>query len=457
MQSRFRQALVRNNPAIFQGEANLIRVGSTLKLPTFAIVKSTAEETTKPAIQKKQQPTAAQIAVKKHTPVAEPTAVITPDPEDIIGHVVMSIGRTEAVNRGDTRRLARHSKIYTGDTLKTLSHTHAQIRFKDGALLSLRPNTEFLITKYHYNEAEDGSERGIFELIKGGFRTITGAIGRRNKQNYQVKTSVATIGIRGTHYALMLCDTHCTHPDTNKPMQQGLYGGVIDGEIIINNDAGQFSFNNDQYFHLASTAQAPVEQLLPPPVFSASPGIKRSAQHPAGISGKTAPAPSPVIDMFADITPIDHNLQPFNDAKNPVLFSPEAKRAPLGASMLIGLMSKQTSATGATSFNVVSAPITIGVNLVNEILLTDIQLATGATATNVPMYVREASLDSVTGNIIQHQFTTFDANTNQLQPDTFILPSSIGASPLGVNWGRWSGGFIITENDSVIAHTGNIH
>jgi len=104
------------------------------------------------------------------------------------------------------------------------------------------------------------------ELVRGGFRTITGYIGHKNKRNYRVKTSVATIGIRGTHYGLMVCsDGSCNNE--SEALQDGVYGGVVDGSISVSNNSGEYIFNNDQYFHVASVSSAAVEQLLPPPVF----------------------------------------------------------------------------------------------------------------------------------------------------------------------------------------------
>jgi len=133
---------------------------------------------------------------------------------------------------------------------------------KDGALLSLRPNTELVITDYNFNGREDGSERSFMELVRGGFRTITGYIGHKNKHNYRVKTSVATIGIRGTHYGLMVCsDGSCSNE--SEPLEDGVYGGVVDGSISVSNNSGEYTFNNDQYFHVASASSVAIEQLLP--------------------------------------------------------------------------------------------------------------------------------------------------------------------------------------------------
>ena len=41
----------------------------------------------------------------------------------------------------------------------------------------------------------------LFNFIRGGMRTVSGAIGKVNRNNYRVQTPVATIGIRGTSYA----------------------------------------------------------------------------------------------------------------------------------------------------------------------------------------------------------------------------------------------------------------
>ncbi|HHJ35553.1 MAG TPA: hypothetical protein ENJ87_07290, partial [Gammaproteobacteria bacterium] len=266
-QRQFRRELIEENAEIFNGNANLMNVGQALRLPAFAV----SQPVTAPAVATPVE--AQQIVVSPveetgvpEEPVLQHEEQPTPDPQDVIGHVVISVGDMEASNRGSFRKLLRHSEILKGDTISTSSRAYTQIRMKDGALLSLRPNTKLKITDYRFNGSEDGSERSFMELIAGGFRTITGYIGHRNKQNYRVKTSVATIGIRGTHYGLMLCaDGNCAAESAD--LEDGIYGGVVDGSIVVENQSGISTFNNDQYFHVASIADAPIEQLVPPPVF----------------------------------------------------------------------------------------------------------------------------------------------------------------------------------------------
>ena len=100
---------------------------------------------------------------------------------------------------GQTRTLRRGDLISGGDRIETRGG-RLQIRFTDGGFVSLQPNTVFGVDQYLYANAAPEESSLFFSLLRGGMRTITGAIGKVNKQNYRVRTPVATIGIRGTGY-----------------------------------------------------------------------------------------------------------------------------------------------------------------------------------------------------------------------------------------------------------------
>jgi len=103
---------------------------------------------------------------------------------------------------GKARDLGKGALVFQGDTIRTDNSARAQLRFTDGAQVSLQPQTEFRIEEYQFRGQADGSERGFFNLVRGGLRTITGLVGSQNRKNYEMRTSVATIGIRGTSYAV---------------------------------------------------------------------------------------------------------------------------------------------------------------------------------------------------------------------------------------------------------------
>ena len=146
------------------------------------------------------------------------------------------------------------SEVQRGDTLSTQRDSYAQVRFSDGSLATLRPNTILRIDEYQFNSAAPQSDALVMRLLKGGLRTVTGLIGKRGNQDaYKIQTSTATIGIRGSSGETLDCMTGC---DGVTGKSGGLAPGVYHvtytdiyimvtkaGQITIG--AGQFGFAND--------------------------------------------------------------------------------------------------------------------------------------------------------------------------------------------------------------------
>jgi YD repeat-containing protein len=110
---------------------------------------------------------------------------------------------------GREQPLLRGAELDNGDTVRT-ADGRAQLRFRDGAYVSLQPGSEFAIRDYRFDGKTDGAERGFFGLAKGAMRTVTGLIGRVNRDRYQVSTPTATIGIRGTGGVIQVLDDGST-------------------------------------------------------------------------------------------------------------------------------------------------------------------------------------------------------------------------------------------------------
>ena len=125
------------------------------------------------------------------------------------GRAEFIIGGVTVARGGVERPLTRGTELDNGDVVRT-NNGRAQIRFTDGAYVSLQPNTEFGIREYRYDNRADGNERGFFGLLKGAMRTVTGAIGRINRDRYQIATPTATVGIRGTGGVIQVQDDGST-------------------------------------------------------------------------------------------------------------------------------------------------------------------------------------------------------------------------------------------------------
>lgn len=159
------------------------------------------------------------------------------------GEVVKVVGRASAATaEGELRRLDQGQSVNAGDTVITATSSFVRIKLADGGYVVLRPNTRFQITDYHYSEQPEES-RSVFSLLKGGFRAVTGLIGKRNQHAVSYRTAVATIGIRGTDLEVIDCTDGC--PDLGTGTQQGVYFKVHQGGISVDDtpfDQGKGGF-----------------------------------------------------------------------------------------------------------------------------------------------------------------------------------------------------------------------
>lgn len=127
------------------------------------------------------------------------SAALSPSALANTGHVDFAVGSIVVTGaNGQVHTLFKGAEVGTGDKITSGADGRAQIRFSDGAYVSLQPNTEFDIKQYRFDGKADGTESALFGLFKGAMRTVTGLVGRVNKSRFQITTPTATIGIRGT-------------------------------------------------------------------------------------------------------------------------------------------------------------------------------------------------------------------------------------------------------------------
>ena len=124
---------------------------------------------------------------------------------NLAGFVIVSVGDVTAYDTttDQERKLKRRSKIFEGDEIRTGQQAKVQLKFKDKGVIALQANTQLQISEYEYSGLDGNPERSFFKLVKGGFRAISGAIGKQNPEDYKVETPLATIGIRGTDYSAL--------------------------------------------------------------------------------------------------------------------------------------------------------------------------------------------------------------------------------------------------------------
>ena len=165
---------------------------------------------------------------------------------------------------GSSKVLSVKSEVNEGDLLTTESETYARVKFVDGAEIVLRPGTQLRVAAYSFQESKPQNDNAFFSLLKGGLRAVTGALGKRSQDKVGFTTNTATIGIRGTHFGVLLCNGDCAAVATTSGSSpaDGLHVDVTSGAVVVTNAAGQVLVGAGQFGFVPNANTVPV--VVPP-------------------------------------------------------------------------------------------------------------------------------------------------------------------------------------------------
>lgn len=177
----------------------------------------------------------------------------------IAGRVQFVHGKVQLTTAtGVTHAIKKGEAVNEGDTLVSALGAYTQIRMEDGGMVAMRPDTKLKIDRFTFDGQQDGTERSFFSVFKGGFRAITGTIGKKNKVNYRITTPATTIGIRGTDH-----ETFVVTPDSSLAATTpvGTYNKVNLGETSMTTEKGTIFVLPNQMGFVGAPDQMP--QLQP--------------------------------------------------------------------------------------------------------------------------------------------------------------------------------------------------
>jgi len=217
--------VVKVNPHAFvDGNPIKIKAGQRIELPAFKS-KSTPVAQQKPAIKKVRS----------------------------VGQVIKSRGKTFTIstkNKGKKikKDLDVGSEIFVGDRIFTGVSGFIRLNMIDDAKIDLRCNSEMLIEDYQLLR---GGNRSVIHLIKGSVKKITGSIGKMAEDIYEMHTPLATVGVRGTEYAIRVLQQHgCDGSlDVNS---KGLFVKVNRGAIGVKSQKEKREVKQGEAAHLAN-------------------------------------------------------------------------------------------------------------------------------------------------------------------------------------------------------------
>lgn len=238
--------IVRKNPHAFVGaDASRIQAGSRIELPPVT---------------------------SRMRPAASARAMVYKGPK-AVGQVVKKRGKVFVLSPANKKRnLDIGSEVYVGDRVYTGVTGFIRMNMIDDAKIDLRCNSEMLIEAYQLIK---GANRSVLHLLKGSVNKVTGSIGKFAEDVYEMHTPMATVGVRGTEYAIRVLQTYgCDGSlDVNS---KGMFVKVRKGAIDLKNQKQKRLVSKGESIHLASKAGEIKSIQAQDGVFSAVESDKKS-------------------------------------------------------------------------------------------------------------------------------------------------------------------------------------
>ncbi|MDH4234609.1 MAG: FecR family protein [Gallionella sp.] len=161
------------------------------------------------------------------------------------GYIQDTAGSVSIANGKETPRLAViNDTVTSGTVIRTGDNSYAVLKFDDGQVANLEPNTTFQVRNYTYDPQLVEKSNIVFSMFKGGMRFVSGLIGQRNPKAFRLATPNATVGIRGTDFLLVIKNGQT-------------YIKVLSGSVNLTNAAGPMTFTAGQTALVTSATAAP--------------------------------------------------------------------------------------------------------------------------------------------------------------------------------------------------------
>lgn len=137
-----------------------------------------------------------------------------------VGTVALVIGNAEIERAEGWVPLKKGGELQSGDSIRTGVSGHVHLRFVDGAMVSVRPESRLKIVQYVYDKSNPAASSVKFHLETGVVRAISGAAAEAARDRFRLNTPLVAIGVKGTDFI-----THAT--------TEGIRALVNQGAIVI--------------------------------------------------------------------------------------------------------------------------------------------------------------------------------------------------------------------------------
>jgi len=148
-----------------------------------------------------------------------------------IGSTVTTVDQVEGETEKGVQTITTGTAVYAEEVVRTGVSGKAQMLLADRTNLAVAPMTTIRLDKYVYDPSGGGQGNVVLVATSGAFRFITGQLPH---EDYQIKTPVATMGIRGTQFIVVVCDSAAA-----ARTGCGIQLQVISGAVVANTISGR--------------------------------------------------------------------------------------------------------------------------------------------------------------------------------------------------------------------------
>lgn len=178
---------------------------------------------------------------------------------ELAGEVVSANGSTMRLRPQQLNSPVRPgSAIHAGDRFRTGPDARLELRMRDGAVLSIGPDSDFQVDEYRFGA---GAQRAFYSLARGLVRTVSGAIGKIRHEDFRLQTPTAVMGIRGTDFSVehSLCMPSAGCDDGAMPGER-LRVSVHEGRVAVTSAHGTIEVPEGQTLRLAGRDGVPMTE-----------------------------------------------------------------------------------------------------------------------------------------------------------------------------------------------------
>ncbi|MEZ5773825.1 MAG: FecR family protein [Hyphomicrobiaceae bacterium] len=128
-------------------------------------------------------------------------AAATPESNagEVAGKVTRMKGEASAKRGSTVVALAEGAAVEVADEISTGGDARLELTLADDTRLTLGANASLVLDTYVY-DPEGGNGSVVLDAVAGAMRFTTGKVGKMNDKKIEVRTTFATLAVRGTDF-----------------------------------------------------------------------------------------------------------------------------------------------------------------------------------------------------------------------------------------------------------------